>query len=222
MFYETRNESREYFKTLGLSYNPFKALVVPRPIGWISSVDAAGVTNLAPFSYFNAVSSDPPMVYFAANGTHQAEGGDKDTLRNVRETGEFVCNLATWALQKPMNDSSTPAPRAVDEFEACGVTKLPSRLVRPPRVAESPVHFECKLLQLVELPADPKNGTRNTMAIGHVLGVHIDDALVVDGRVDILRAKPVARLGYLDFAVIERSFAMKRPTWPLQEQAIEV
>lgn len=220
MFYETSSQSREYFKTFGLSFNPFKALVVPRPIGWVSSIDGDGIANLAPFSYFNAVSSDPPMVYFAANGTHEADGGEKDTLRNVRETGEFVCNLATFALQRQMNDSATPAPRWIDEFDAAGVKKLPSRLVKVPRVAESPVHFECKLFQLVELPVDPKNKKRNVIAIGHVLGVHIDDALVVDGRVDILKARPIARLGYLDYTVVESKFALDRPKWPLREELL--
>ncbi len=215
MFFEPKDASRDHLKSLGLSHNPFLALVAPRPIGWISSLSKSGVVNLAPFSYFNAMSSRPPMVFFAANGDHLFAGGEKDSLSNVRDTGEFVCNLVTWDLRLPMNDSSTPAPREIDEFDAVGLTKLPSRLVKPPRVAQSPVHLECKLIQFVELPADERAGERNVVTIGRVVGIHIDDALVANGRVDITRARPVARLGYLDYAVVDSVFEIKRPSWPL-------
>ena len=216
MFFEPKDAtSRDSLKAIGLSHNPFLALVAPRPIGWISSLDRNGVVNLAPFSFFNAISSRPPMVFFAANGNHLAAGGEKDSLSNVRDTGEFVCNLVTWDLRTQMNDTSTPAPRDVDEFEAVGLTKLPSRLVKAPRVAESPVHLECKLIQFVELPADEKAGERNVMTIGRVVGIHIDDSLVVNGRIDITRARPVARLGYLDYSVVDSVFPIARPNWPL-------
>jgi hypothetical protein len=111
MFCETKDLSRETLKALGLSFNPFKAIVAPRPVGWISTVNSKGVVNLAPYSFFNAVSSDPPMVFYGANGTHDADGGEKGSLRNVRETGEFVCNLVTQELLHAMNDTATPAPR---------------------------------------------------------------------------------------------------------------
>ena len=214
MFIETEDLTRERLQSLGLAFNPFKALVVPRPIGWISTIDRAGVVNLAPFSFFNAVSSDPPMVFYGANGAH-ASGGEKDSLRNVRETGEFVCNLVTWELRHQMNDTSTPAPHGTDEMQAVGIEKLPSRLVKPPRVAGSPAHLECKLHQLVELPADPRSGKGNVMVIGRVVAMHLDDAFVTDGRFDTARAQPVARLGYLDFAVVTDAFAIDRPRWPL-------
>lgn len=215
MFCETHNLSRETLKALGLSFNPFKAVVAPRPIGWVSTMDRNGVVNLAPYSFFNAVSSDPPMVFYGANGTHDADGGEKDSLRNVRETGEFVCNLVTWALRHQMNDSATPAPHGVDEMQAVGIAHLSSRLVKPPRVAASPAHLECKLHQFVELPADPKSGKRNVMVIGQVVGIHIDDAFIVNGRFDTARAQPVARLGYMDYAVVSEAFEIKRPSWPL-------
>ena len=215
MFFETKNLSREALKALGLAFNPFKAVVAPRPIGWITTVDRTGVVNLAPYSFFNAVSSDPPMVFYGANGTHGADGGEKDSLRNVRETGEFVCNLVTSALCGQMNDTATPAPHGIDEMQAVGLAQLPSRMVKPPRVAASPAHLECKLHQFVELPVDPQSGKRNVMVIGHVVAIHIDDALIVDGRFDTARAQPAARLGYLDYAVVTQAFEIKRPNWPL-------
>jgi flavin reductase (DIM6/NTAB) family NADH-FMN oxidoreductase RutF len=217
MFFETKDVSRETLRAHGLSFNPFKAIVAPRPIGWITTQDRDGAVNLAPFSFFNAIASDPPMVVYGANGTHEAGGGEKDSLRNVRETGEFVCNLATWELRSAMNLSSTPAPHGVDEMQAVGIATAPSRLVKPPRVAASPAHLECKLHQLVELPVDPRNGQRNVMVIGRVIGIHIDDAFVTNGRFDTARAQPIARLGYNDYAVVTEAFEMKRPGWPLAE-----
>ena len=210
--------SRQTLKALGLNFNPFKAVVAPRPIGWVTTMDRNGVVNLAPYSFFNAVSSDPPMVFYGANGTHGSDGGEKDSLRNVRETGEFVCNLVTWDLRHQMNDSAAPAPHGVDEMDATGLAKLPSRLVKPPRVAASPAHMECKLHQLLELPVDPVSGKRNVMVIGLVVAIHIDDAFIVNGRFDTVRARPVSRLGYLDYAVVNESFEIKRPTWPLESE----
>ena len=207
--------SREVLQSLGLKFNPFKAVVAPRPIGWVTTINSKGVVNLAPYSFFNAVASDPPMVFYGANGTHAADGGEKDSLRNVRETGEFVCNLVTWDLRHQMNDSATPAPPGIDEMEVTGLAKLPSRLVKPPRVAASPAHLECKLHQLLELPADPRTGKRNVMVIGQVVAIHIDDAYIVNGRFDTVRAQPVGRLGYMDYAVVDKSFEIMRPEWPL-------
>jgi flavin reductase (DIM6/NTAB) family NADH-FMN oxidoreductase RutF len=215
MFYETQDLTREKLKALGLSFNPFKAVVAPRPIGWVTTIDSKGRVNLAPYSFFNAVSSDPPMVFYSANGTHESDGGEKDSLRNVRETGEFVCNMVNWNLRHQMSDTSAAAPHGIDEMHEVGIEKLPSRLVKPPRVAGSPAHLECKLHQFVELPADPHGGERSIMVIGHVVGVHIDDNFIVNGRFDTARAKPVARLGYMDYAVVAQSFEINRPGWPL-------
>ncbi len=216
IFYST-DGSGPGFKDLGFVHNPFLALVVPRPIGWISSIDNKGVANLAPFSFFNAISSRPPMVFFGANGVHLATGGDKDSLRNVRETGEFVANLVTWDQRQQMNDSSAPAPRDIDEMDAVGLEKLPSNIVKAPRVKGSPVHFECKLVKFVELPTDPQSGEQNVMTIGRVVGIHIDERLVAHGKVDITKGRPIARLGYLDYTVVDEVFEIKRPGWPLSK-----
>ena len=202
MFYETKDPH-------GLKHNPFKSLIVPRPIGWVSTVDARGVVNLAPYSFFNGVGSDPPTVMFASEGTH-TDGDFKDSATNVRETGEFVCNLATWELREPMNATSEHVPRSVDEFELAGLTPSPSRLVTPPRVAESPVHLECTHLQTVELPSnDPERPT--LVVFGRVVGIHIDDSIIRDGVIDMDVFKPIARLGYMDYTKVDNVFTMRRP-----------
>ncbi|MDX1433761.1 MAG: flavin reductase family protein [Gammaproteobacteria bacterium] len=202
MFYETRNHH-------GLKHDPFKSLVVPRPIGWVSTQDSAGVVNLAPYSFFNAVASEPPIVMFSSNGAHR-EGPYKDSAHNVRETGEFVCNLAVWELREQMNRTSAMVERAVNEFELAGLTPIPSRLVKPPRVAESPVHLECVHITTVELPAtNPERP--NLTVFGEVIGIHIDERIIKDGMIDMEVFKPIARLGYFDYTVVERIFTMKRP-----------
>jgi flavin reductase (DIM6/NTAB) family NADH-FMN oxidoreductase RutF len=217
MYFETKDLTREKLKALGLAFNPFKAIVAPRPIGWVTTLDSSGAVNLAPYSFFNAVSSDPPMVFYGANGKHDADGGEKDSLRNVRETGEFVCNLVSWELRHAMNDTSASAPHGIAEPEVAGLATAPSRLVKPPRVAASPANLECKVHQLLELPRDPVTGDRNVMVIGLVVAVHIDDNFIVKGRFDTARAQPVARLGYHDYAVVTEAFEMIRPGWPLKK-----
>ena len=205
MFYEPKNGS-------GLPHNPFKAIVVPRPIGWISTLSAEGIPNLAPYSYFNAVADTPPQVMFSASSNHKY-GGLKDAVADALSTGEFVVNVATWDLREQMNASAVPAPRDVDEFEYTGLTKAESRLVRCPRVAESPLHLECRYTQSLEvLSEDP--GNANTVVFGEVVGVHIDEKLLVDGRIDYFKVRPVGRLGYLDFVEVDNSFAIARPDWP--------
>lgn len=196
----------------GLKHSPWLALVAPRPIGWISTISANGVPNLAPFSFFNAISSSPPMLMFCANASHSA-GGRKDTFVNARDTGEFVHNVATEDVRFALNQTSAPAPREVDEFELAGVTKLPSRLVKPFRVAESPVSVECRVVKHLEFPADDE-ADRNTMIIGKVVAIHIRDDLIVEGRIDMRRLRPLTRLGYMDYAVINETFEMPRPDWP--------
>jgi len=217
MFYETKDLTRDQLNAIGLAFNPFKAIVAPRPIGWVSTINSKGVVNLAPYSFFNAVSSDPPMVFYGVGGTHDADGGEKDSLRNVRESGEFVCNLVTWEMRHQMNDTSTPAPPGVDEAQTVGIATLSSTLVKPPRVAASPAHLECRLHQFVDLPTDPTTGEHNVMVIGRVVGVHIDDNFVVGGRFDTARAQPIARCGYNDYAVVTECFEMIRPNWPLKK-----
>lgn len=198
----------------GLKHNPFNALVVPRPIGWISSRNRAGRVNLAPYSFFNGVSYFPPQVMFASTGNHSQGGGLKDSITNIEETGEFVVNMATWDLREQVNLTAAPAPRDVDEFEIAGLTKAESRLVAPPRVAESPVHLECTLVTIVDLPAtDPADPNR--VVFGQVVGIHIADETIVDGLVDIHALAPIARLGYRDYARVTEVFSMNRPSWPI-------
>jgi len=207
MFYEPRAGH-------GLPRDPFNAIVLPRPIGWISTLDETGAVNLAPFSFFNAVAYTPPQVMFATTAAHH-EGGHKDSMRNALATGEFVVNLATWALREAVNLTSTPAPRTVDELELAGLTTAPSQLVAPPRVAESPVQLECRVTTSVELltpdPDDP-----NTVVFGEVVGVHIADAVLVNGLVDVHLLRPIGRLGYREYVDVTESFEMTRPDWPLR------
>jgi flavin reductase (DIM6/NTAB) family NADH-FMN oxidoreductase RutF len=194
----------------GLRYNPLKACVAPRPIGWITTLSAGGVVNLAPFSFFNLLSYDPPFVMFSAGG-HEEDGGKKDTVVNVEATGEFVYNMATYAQRDEMNATARIVARGVDELAAAGLQPLPSRLVRPPRVAGSPVHFECRLHQVVTLPGN-RPSSEHHVVIGRVVAVHIDDAVLTDGRLDLVKVKPIARLGYQDYAAVEAIFQMAKRT----------
>ncbi len=198
MFYEVANGH-------GLTYDPFKALVVPRPIGWITAVSKAGEVNLSPYSFFNAISDKPHMVCFSSSGY-------KDALAFVEETGEFVCNMATWDLREQMNLTSAPLPRGQNEMLHAGLTPAPSRLVKPPRIAESPVALECKLLQIVPLKSLDGEGSY-VMAIGQVVGVHIDDRFISNGLVDTAAMRPIARAGYKEYFVAtpETKFSLTRP-----------
>ncbi|HEX9701240.1 MAG TPA: flavin reductase family protein [Rhodospirillales bacterium] len=203
MFYKTDGPH-------GLPHNPFLSLIVPRPIGWISSISARGVVNLAPYSYFNGVAGNPPMVMFASSG--RQPHGPKDSLANIEATGEFVCNMATWDLRQQVSLTSAPVPPEVDEFELAGIETEPAELVRPPRVKGSPVHLECRHHATVDLPCPGKDkGERNAICIGHVIGIHIDDAFLKDGLVDVARIRPLARLGYQDYTTVTEIFTMVRP-----------
>jgi flavin reductase (DIM6/NTAB) family NADH-FMN oxidoreductase RutF len=205
MYYETDKNDH------GLRYNPLKACVVPRPIGWLTTMSAAGAVNLAPFSFFNVLSYDPPFVMFSAGG-HEEDGGRKDSVLNVEATGEFVYNMATWAQRDQMNQTALIVERSRDEMAATGLDPLPSRLVRPPRVKGSPVHFECRLHQIVTLPGH-KPSSEHHVVIGRVVAVHIDDAaLTADGLVDVLKIRPIARLGYKDYTSVESVFQMEKQT----------
>ncbi|MCY1705844.1 flavin reductase family protein [Pannonibacter sp. SL95] len=202
MFFETAGGQAH--KAEGLAHNPFKALVAPRPIGWISSLDAEGRANLAPYSFFNAVDDDPPIVMFSSSGW-------KHTVANVEATGEFVCNLASAHLQSEMNISSAQVPTGVDEFELAGLEKAPSRLVRVPRVAAARAALECRLLRIVELTDLAGQACDARVVFGQVVGIHIDDAMVSNGRVDMSRLQLLARLGYKDYSVTSEVFEMDRP-----------
>lgn len=204
MFYDPR-------QTLApppLSSNPINALVAPRPIGWISSIDSAGRVNLAPFSYYNAVSADPPVVVFAPN--EATPGSPKDTLRNVREAGEFVVNVAHGSLREQVNATSRAFPRGVNEFEACGLTAVRSHGVRPPRVGECLAALECIVHDIVELPNRP-GGRHSHLVIGTVVGIYIADELIIGGRLDAIKLNQLARLGYVDYLTVESTFQLPRP-----------
>ncbi len=200
----------------GLKHNPFKALISPRPIGWISSADKEGNLNLAPFSFFNAMADAPPIVVLGINGPHK-EGGAKDTLSNIKETGEFVTNMVTYELRDLMNATSQMVERAVNEFDLAGATTSPSNMVKPPRVTESPVNMECKLLEVVTLPTTNPEHV-NSMVIGQVVGIHIDDSIIKDGMVDMSKYRPLARLGYKDYSYVNEVFSLDRPDQAAQEK----
>jgi flavin reductase (DIM6/NTAB) family NADH-FMN oxidoreductase RutF len=203
-FYEPRNGH-------GLRHDPFNAIVAPRPIGWISSRSAAGVVNLAPYSFFNAFNYVPPIVGFASIGW-------KDSVANVSETGEFCWNLAVEALAERMNLTCAPAPADVDEFEVAGLTHAPSRLVSVPRVRESPVNFECKMTQILRLRTAVGAEVNTWLVMGEVVAVHIDRSVIAEGVYDILAAQPIMRAGgRADYFRIspEDHFLMPRPGWPI-------
>jgi flavin reductase (DIM6/NTAB) family NADH-FMN oxidoreductase RutF len=193
----------------GLKHNPVNALVAPRPIGWISTVDLLGRVNLAPFSYFNLVSADPPVVVFAPNDK-DGVGTAKDSLRNVRETGEFVANVVPWQLRFAMNLTSSNLPHGENEFLMAGVTAESSNLVKPPRVREAPAALECKVYRIVALPHRPGK-PRSHAVFGEVVGVHIDDAVLQDGKVDTLKIAPMSRLGSFEYAYVDRVEIIPRP-----------
>ena len=199
MFYEPA-------KGHGLPHDPFKAIVAPRPIGWISTMSREGALNLAPYSFFNAISSHPPLVMFSSDG-------EKDSATFARETGEFVVNLVGYALVDKMNKSAIDAPRGVSEFGYAELTPAASKLVAPPRVAEAPAALECKVTEIFRPKSIDGEESANVVVIGQVVGVHLDEAMLTDGLFDVVKAGNVSRLGYMDYSAITDVFAMRRPRW---------
>jgi flavin reductase (DIM6/NTAB) family NADH-FMN oxidoreductase RutF len=193
----------------GLPYDPFKSCVIPRPIGWISTLSRDGKHNLAPYSQFQNVTFNPPIVMFSAN---QDTGGNrKDTVRNAEETGQFVWNMATYDLREAVNISAEELPHGVDEFERAGLTKLPSRRVKPMRVAGSPIQFECEYMNTVRFPGVAPMGTVDVV-FGRVVAIHIDDeAIDANGMIDVLKIQPLARMGYYDYTYVDNKFQMVIP-----------
>ncbi|MCK9919188.1 flavin reductase family protein [Microbacteriaceae bacterium K1510] len=185
----------------GLRHDPFKAIVAPRPIGWISTVDQNGHHNLAPYSFFNAISTVPPMVAFSSEGF-------KDSVRNAETTGEFVYNLATVALAQGMNRSAAVVPPEIDEFQLAELATAPCRRVKPFRVAASPAALECKVLNILKLNNLEGHLLERYLVIGQVVGVHIDDVYLDDGLFATARAQPLARCGYRDYASVTEVFQM--------------
>jgi flavin reductase (DIM6/NTAB) family NADH-FMN oxidoreductase RutF len=193
----------------GLAADPFKSCVVPRPIGWISTMSLGGVPNLAPYSQFQILTFDPPYVMFAAN--QKTDGSRKDSVVNAEQGGEFVYNMATYELREAVNISAQEVPPDVDEFELAGVGKAPSKMVKPYRVQESPAQYECRYHQTLRLRGNGVIGTVDVV-IGEVLAVHIKDEFILpDGKLDIIRIKPIGRLGYYDYTCVESVFEMVIP-----------
>ncbi len=193
----------------GLPFDPFKSCVVPRPIGWISTTSESGVDNLAPYSQFQNVTFDPPTVLFIAN--QRGAGGRKDSVVNAERQGEFVWNMATFALREAVNITSEEFAPGVDEFARARLEKAPSRLVRPPRVAQSPVQFECRYLQTLRLPGASEIGTVDVV-FGRVVAIHIADGALEGGRIDVARLRPLARLGYFEYCSVDAVFEMRPPS----------
>jgi flavin reductase (DIM6/NTAB) family NADH-FMN oxidoreductase RutF len=200
LFYEPHRRDRS-----ALPHDPFKALVAPRPVGWISTRGPGGAVNLAPYSFFNAVCEAPMMVAFSSQGP-------KDSSTFAGSVREFVWNLATYDLREQMNESSAPLPRGTSEFEHTGLEMAQSRIVAAPRVAASPCSMECRVTQALELRDLDGRHVDQYLVIGQVVGVHLDERYVVDGQVDTAAIRPVARCGYLDeYAVVDGLFRMDRP-----------
>jgi len=203
MHYDPRNDERP------LPFDPFKSCTVPRPIGWLSSISETGVANLAPYSQWQNLTFDPPMVMFAANG--YPDGRRKDTVINAEQTGWFIWNMAVWDLREAVNLSAQAFPMEVDEFEMAGVTKGDCVDSSAPRVAESPCHFECRYLSTQRLRGNSNVGNVDVV-FGEVVRIHIKDDIVTDsGKLDIEKIKPIARMGYYDYAVIDNVFEMRIP-----------
>lgn len=193
----------------GLPFDPFKSCTVPRPIGWLSTISADGIANLAPYSQWQNLTFDPPMVMFAANQT--ADGRRKDTVVNAETTGFFVWNMATWDLREAVNKSAMALPPEVDEFEIAGVTKAECVLAPAPMVKESPVHFECRYVTTTRFPGNSPVGTVDVV-FGEVVRIHIDEETVAgDGKLDIMKIRPIARMGYYDYTVVDNIFEMRIP-----------
>ncbi len=189
----------------GLAHDPFKALVAPRPIGWVSTLGGDGSVNLAPYSFFNAVGEAPPMLAFSSLGA-------KDSSSNTSEVREFVWNLVTDELREPMNASSASLPHGASEFERAGLQMAPSRLVGPPRVAAARCAMECRVVHQIELTDLDGRPTDQHLVIGQVVGIHLDEDAIADGTVDTAALRPVARLGGPgDYTVVTATFQMLRP-----------
>ena len=190
----------------GLPHNPFNAIVAPRPIGWISTRSQAGVNNLAPYSFFNAVAYVPPQVMFASTSTKPDQDGTKDSVANIRETGVFCVNIVEYSARNVMNISSEGFDKEIDEFERSGLVATPCERIDCPRVDGAPASLECKLTQIVDLP-----GVANKAVFGEVIGVHIRDNCLVDGRFDITSFQALSRLGYRDYTRVTETFELLRP-----------
>jgi flavin reductase (DIM6/NTAB) family NADH-FMN oxidoreductase RutF len=200
MFYDVKKKNHN------LPHDPFKAIVAPRPIGWISTLAANGDFNLAPYSFFNAVSDNPHIVMFSSVGW-------KDSATNAKQTGEFVCNYVGEINETQMNATSVHAPSNINEAEYVGIELVKSTMVKPPRVKDVWAALECKVSQLIEPHDANGDASGNIIVFGEVVGIHIRDEAIVNGQFDIEITKPVSRGGYLDFGRSGEKFQMPRPQW---------
>ena len=199
LFYEPARRDRDL-----LRHDPFKALIAPRPIGWVSSRSAAGAVNLAPYSFFNAFADRPPIIAFSSQGY-------KDSVAFIAETGEFVWNMPTFALRDAMNKTAAPLARGDSEADHAGLAMVPSRLVAVPRVAASPAALECRLVEVKRLADCAGTALDYWLVLGEVVGVHIDPTYIRDGIVDTAAMAPLARCGYADYLVADTLFPLDRP-----------
>ncbi len=198
MFYEPDKYNH------GLPFNPFKSITVPRPIGWISTVDRQGRVNLAPYSQFQNIGYDPPYILFSSSSDRY-----KHSALNAQDTGEFVTNMATYDLRHAVNLTAQPVEAGIDEAQLAELEMIPSNLVKPPRVAASPIHMECKYYCSLTLPGYAP-GHSDTVVVGRVIGVHIkDEFITAEGRIDILKIRPLARMGYMDYTSVETLFPIE-------------
>ncbi|WP_299557483.1 flavin reductase family protein [uncultured Sulfitobacter sp.] len=190
----------------GLPHNPFNAIVTPRPIGWISTRDAQGRDNIAPYSFFNGVAYTPPQVMFASTGVKDDVDGTKDSMVNIRETGVFCVNIVEYAARDAMNASSATLPHGTDEFAAAGIAKAQCDQIDCPRVADAPASLECRMTQIVQI-----KGAANFVCFGEVIGVHLRDDCIREGRFDLKAFEPLSRLGYRDYTRVTEIFEIIRP-----------
>lgn len=190
----------------GLPHNPFNALITPRPIAWVSTQDAEKVANLAPYSFFNGTAYVPPQVMFASTGTKPDQDNGKDTLANIRATGVFCINIVEEAMKDAMNTSTEGFAKDVDEFTRAGLTAARCASIDCPRLADAPASIECKVTQIIQLAGD-----NNYVIHGAVTGIHMRDTCIVDGIFDVTTFRPLARLGYRDYSVVDNTFTLARP-----------
>ena len=190
----------------GLPHNPLKAIIAPRPIAWISTRSSDGVDNLSPYSFFNGIADDPPMLMFATTGKKLKRDEQKDSITNIRETGVFATNVVPYDMRFAMNVSTKHYDAAVDEFAEAEIEKAECDVINAPRVALSPASLECRAYDIIDLP-----GEANFMVIAHIVGIHIRDEYLQDGVFDVTRFKPMARLGYRDYTAVTEVFSIKRP-----------
>lgn len=198
MFYETKTNDH------GFSHDPFKAIVVPRPIGWIGTRGRSGILNLAPYSFFNAVSDNPKLVMFSSSSR-------KDSVRNIEETGVFTTNFVSRDLLDPMNSSSASVDYEVDEFAHSGLTPVTGELVEAPYVKEAAAAFECRMTEIISPKTLSGHASSSLIVFGEVVGIHIDEKIIRNGRLDMGLARPLARMGYMDYAEASEVFEVLRP-----------